>query len=167
MLQHWDCRAFKKAINNLLSEMGQIQTSTLDPSCCFRQGRSRTSCAPEKEKPSCSSITKCLNQADDTDQTKIKTAQRTTTKFLRRTKIQLSPPWLVSARSSPQCPSQCHCNGSTWSFPPPSSWAPVAPKPWGLRQTPHRAQHPRDLPATWVSLPQTHSHVLARLIFME
>lgn len=76
MLQHWDCRAFKKAINNLLSEMGQIQTSTLDPSCCFRQGRSRTVCASEKEKPSCSSVTKCLSQTDDTDQTKIKTAQK-------------------------------------------------------------------------------------------
>lgn len=56
--------------------MGQVQTSTLDPSCCFRQGRSRTLCAPEKEKPSCSGVTKCLNQTDDMDQTKIKTAQK-------------------------------------------------------------------------------------------
>lgn len=55
--------------------MGQVQTSTLDPSCCFRQGRSRTLWAPEKEK-SCSSVTKCLNQTDDVDQTKIKTAQK-------------------------------------------------------------------------------------------
>lgn len=56
--------------------MGQVQTSTLDPSCCFRQGRSRTLWAPEKEKSSCSSVTKCLNQTDDVDQTKIKTAQK-------------------------------------------------------------------------------------------
>lgn len=76
MLQHWDCRAYKKAINNLLSEMGQIQTSTLDLSCCFRQGRNRTLCVSEKENASCSSVTKCLNQTDDTDQTKIKTAQK-------------------------------------------------------------------------------------------
>lgn len=54
--------------------MGQVQT--LDPSCCFRQGRNRTLCAPEKEKPSCSSVTECLNQTDGMDQTKIKTAQK-------------------------------------------------------------------------------------------
>lgn len=75
MLQHWDCRAYKKTINNLMS--GDGTNSNINPwSCCFRQGRSRTLCASEKEKRSCSSVTKCLNQTDDTDQTKIKAAQK-------------------------------------------------------------------------------------------
>lgn len=137
--------------------MGQVQTSTLDPSCCFRQGR--ILCAPEEGKPSCSSATKCLNQTDDTDQTKIYSTKRTTTKFLCRTKIQLSPPWLYESLSS-ECPSPCPCNGSTGSFPPPSPEYLWHPNPGGLsrrglRPTPHQAQHPKALPVTSVSVPDT------------
>lgn len=56
-------------------------------------------------------------------------------KFLCRTKIQLSPPRLVSTRAFPQsAQANVTAMAALGSFPPPSSWAPVAPKPCGAEQ---------------------------------
>lgn len=156
--------------------MGQVQTSTLDPSCCFRQGRSRTLWAPEKEKSSCSSVTKCLNQTDDVDQTKIKTAQKGQQKSsyaelkfssllhglcLQEPLLGVTKPmslqWQLLGASLRPSEHQWHPNSGGLSR-------------RGLRQTPHWAKHPSALPATRVSMSQTRSRVLGpslgRLIFM-
>lgn len=149
--------------------MGQVQTSTLDPSCCFRQGRSRTLCAPEKEKPSCSGVTKCLNQTDDMDQTKIKTAQkgqqRSSYAGLKFSSLLrglcLQEPLLGVTK--PMSPQWQHLGASL--LPPEHQWHPNLGglSRRGLRQTPHWAQHPNALPATRVSMSQTHRRVLGSL----
>lgn len=157
--------------------MGQVQTSTLDPSCCFRQGRSRTLWAPEKEKSSCSSVTKCLNQTDDVDQTKIKTAQKGQQKSsyagLKFSSLLhglcLQEPLLGVTKPMSL---QWQLLGASL-LPPEHQWHPNSGglSRRGLRQTPHWAQHPSALPATRVSMSQTCSWVLGpslgRLIFME
>lgn len=142
--------------------MGQVKTSTLDPSCCFREGRRRTSCAAEKEKPSCCSVTKCLNQTGDTDHTKIKTAQKGQqqsscaglkfSSLLHGLCLQ-EPLFRVPKPMS----LQWQHLGASLLLPPELLWHqnPGGLSRRGLRQTPHQAQHPKALPATPVSVSQT------------